>query len=332
MTHHHQEQMMRRLQAANPFPAPTHAAEAPDASRFLDQLDTRSSRVRWRVRRGGLAAVAALAFAVIGAFLLTSRGGDSDAQAAAKVLRQAATNVSGGDAVLKPGQFFYTRVVVSFPSAAKPNCLVERTALQETWLALDGTGWVRGALPPAHFSSASERRACLAGGVPGQFEGRRFNGPLEGSTDPLLGPPIISYDDFRALPVDVSGLSRAVARLAAASQGGTATPVATLGVVSDLLEAWPASARLRASLLKVAANTPGLHLVGNTTDPVGRAGVAVEARLEAGGASFAVQLIVDPGSGELLARRLVTTHGGSSTTESTTWTRSAVVASAPSGG
>lgn len=325
-------QPMRRLQTANPFPAPSYAAQAPDVALFLKRLEPDRRLLHRQPRRRTLGLVAAVALAACASFLLSVRGGGSDAQAAAKVLRQAAANVSGGAPTLGVGQYYYTRVVISFPSATKADCLIARSGVQESWVAQDETGWVRGAIAPAQFSSAAERKRCLASGVPGQFAGRRFDGAVEGSTNPILGPPTISYEAFRALPLDVHQLSRAVSRLAAqGDQSATATPVATLAAVSDLLEAWPASARLRASLFRVAAETPGLRLVGPTRDATGRVGVAVEARLVAGQASYAVQLVVDPKTGELLERRLVTTHGGSSTVESTTWTRTAIVSSAPGG-
>jgi hypothetical protein len=325
-----ESQAMQRLQGANPFPAPDYAPDPPDVGVFLERLAP-NSRPRYRHppwRR--VSVVAIVATAALAGLLLSTRGGSSDAEAAAKVLLRTASNVSGGSATLGTGEYYYTRVVIAFPSATKANCLIIRHGLQESWVARNETGWVRGAIAPAKFSSAAERTRCLKSGVPGEFAGRHFNGPLESGTEPILGPPTISYNAFRALPLNRAALSRAVARFAAAdNQGGQATPVATLVAVSDLLEAWPGPPALRALLFRVAAETPGLHLVGPTRDATGRQGIAVEARLAAGQASYAVQLVVDPKTGELLERRLVTTRVGASTVESTTWTRAAVVSSAP---
>jgi hypothetical protein len=327
-----ESQAVQRLQVANPFPAPEYEPEPPDVGVFFEHVSRNPSPLYRQPRWRTVGVVAIVALTAVAGILLGTRGGSSDAEAAAKVLRRTASNVSGGSTTLGAGDYYYTRVVIAFPSATKANCLISRHGLQESWVARDETGWVRGAIAPAKFSSAAERKRCLTSGVAGEFAGRHFNGSLEGGTEAILGPPTLSYDAFRALPLDVAALSQAVARLAAASsQGGQTTPLATLVTVSDLLEDWPGPPRLRAALFRVAAQTPGLRLVGPTRDATGRAGIAVEARLEAGQTSYAVQLVVDPKTGELLERRLVTSRAGASTIESTTWTRTTVVSSAPRG-
>ncbi|MFF3641724.1 hypothetical protein [Streptomyces sp. NPDC002564] len=83
--------------------------------------------------------------------------------------------------------------------------------------------------------------------------------------------------------------------------------------VALLLEDSPAGPELRATLFRILADTPGVHLVGDVRDSRGRAGVAVEITRKSSystGSGKAVtnrakdRYVVDPGTGLLLE----TTH------------------------
>jgi hypothetical protein len=64
-------------------------------------------------------------------------------------------------------------------------------------------------------------------------------------------------------------------------------------VVGDLLRESPAPPALREALYEVAAGIPGVKLVGNYQDALGRTGTAVERDSET--------LVIDPSNGQLLA-------------------------------
>jgi hypothetical protein len=64
--------------------------------------------------------------------------------------------------------------------------------------------------------------------------------------------------------------------------------------IGDLLRESPAAPALRKALYDVAAGIPGVRLVGNLKDALGRTGVGVERNGEE-------TLLIDPATGQLLA-------------------------------
>ncbi|KAB2348492.1 CU044_5270 family protein [Actinomadura rudentiformis] len=107
------------------------------------------------------------------------------------------------------------------------------------------------------------------------------------------------------------------------------TPAAKLGRVAAILQNVPISPKVRAGLLRALVQQPGVRVVGETTDPLGRRGVAVTADLpprpspglpdpvitnepeeEKGDFGSRDELIFDLQTGELLSEQTVLTEPG----------------------
>jgi hypothetical protein len=124
------------------------------------------------------------------------------------------------------------------------------------------------------------------------------DGVFGNMTPTSLGPDVfpvggtsLTWDQLYALPTDPAKLEPV---LQSDIKGAGPNPTAELyTIVGDLLRESPASPALREALYEVAANIPGVKLVGHYQDALGRAGTAVERDGET--------LVIDPKNGQLLA-------------------------------
>jgi hypothetical protein len=139
--------------------------------------------------------------------------------------------------------------------------------------------------------------------------GHRANGVLrdpgvDRGLIPLTGPTLfgegLTWAQLYALPTDPAKLG---AVLSDKVKGYGPDPNPTGGVsalqeefveIGDLLRESPASPALRKALYEVAAAIPGVRLVGNLKDALGRTGVGVERNGEE-------TLLIAPATGQLLA-------------------------------
>ena len=117
-----------------------------------------------------------------------------------------------------------------------------------------------------------------------------------------LGPAVfpagdesLTWDELDALPTDPVELGE---RLRLGIGEDSDEDHVLFGMVGDLLRESPASPALRRALWEVAARVPGITLVGDVTDAVGRQGVAVEREGQ--------RYVLDPDDGRLLEE----TRGG----------------------
>ena len=104
------------------------------------------------------------------------------------------------------------------------------------------------------------------------------------------GGRALTWDELYALPTEPIALERDLRDgIAGAGQGDDDE---LFVIVGDLLRESPASPALRRALWQVAADIPGITLVGPVTDAAGRPGVAVQR----GGQQY----VLDPDDGRLL--------------------------------
>ena len=149
-----------------------------------------------------------------------------------------------------------------------------------------------------------------------------------GGLIPLTGPSLfgegLTWDQLYALPTDPAKLG---AVLSNRVKGYGPDPNPTGGVsavqeefveIGDLLRESPASPALRKALYEVAAGIPGVRLVGNLKDALGRTGVGVARDGED-------TLLIDPASGQLLAELNLNGKGG------TTYLTQGPASTAPAG-
>jgi hypothetical protein len=124
------------------------------------------------------------------------------------------------------------------------------------------------------------------------------DGVFGNMTPTSLGPDVfpvggtsLTWDQLYALPTDPAKLEPV---LRSDIKGAGPNPTAELyTIVGDLLRESPAPPALREALYEVAANIPGVKVVGHYKDALGRTGTAVERDGET--------LVIDPNNGQLLA-------------------------------
>ncbi len=107
--------------------------------------------------------------------------------------------------------------------------------------------------------------------------------------------------DLSGLPTDPAELK---ARIESREiEGGPPGDAETFTIIADLLRETYAPPALRAALYMIAAELPGVELIGQTKDPAGRDGIAV-AYANAGARH---ELIFDPDTSVMLGERFVVT-------------------------
>lgn len=181
----------------------------------------------------------------------------------------------------------------------------------------DGAGFYDRDLPAKVLDKEAWRKA----GSPTSFEtspnshewfytdktGKWSSGPMEVHGDwPPAGKPV------QDLPADPARLAKIF--FSKGPRGGPATkdPLGRLYIVADALESMPLTPKVRAALLRAAADQPGISAIGPRTDPLGRRGIALASRAYAphigrGSAresyTFREELVFDQATGRLLARQ-----------------------------
>ena len=258
--------------------------------------------------------------------------------AAAKILRREAS-IAGSSSWMVPaqGQRFFTRsreahLVISFREGPRVASQMERRfkrhpkaglkapiwwmyvpVEREMWLDARGSGRIREVDGQARFLSAAQRAAWIAAGSPplpraGHAKVTRFG---------RHGLSGLYFSRLSRLPTDPHRLRRWIESHdvpgGLTTAGTTSTGLSprksghskTFGAVGFLLGESFAPPALRAALYEVAAELPGVHLLGQVTDPVGRRGVGVAYTDPQHGERL--ELIFDPATSTLLAERWTVT-------------------------
>lgn len=169
--------------------------------------------------------------------------------------------------------------------------LVPKT--REVWIAPDGSGRIRETAGEPSFLNAKDRAAWEAAGRP----------VLGAPIDRDFGPGELWYEDFTRYPTDPAALAKLIRQRA--EQTKVPVDVETFVLVGDLLREPGVPPALRSSLYRVAAQIPGVKLVGNVSDHAGRRGVAVAMTTTYRGGRERFVLIVDPATAALLGEEHV---------------------------
>jgi hypothetical protein len=258
-------------------------------------------RARRRARIWRLVPALGLAATIAAAIVFLRSGGALAPQpaTAAGVLRASAAALDrlGGSRALGAGDYFYTRTSVWWRYVGYgPHQYVVRS-VQEEWLARDGRG--RSRYDVVGVSGVDVNRSLPFTRSQDARLPRRSD-PFIISTLPTPGI-LLSYAQLRGLPTDPVGLENALNRLAARHHVDRAFPPAAYrtairwGMLRGLAEA-PTSAALRAALYRVLAATPGIRLLGQARDSIGRLGMEVAVDVQ----DVRLAMIIDPATGELL--------------------------------
>jgi len=262
------------------------------------------ARARTRRRRAGsIAAAAVVAGAVVSAGALLSPGSPVGPMpaAAAAVLRHLADVAATQPAsvVPGPGQYLYVdsqQANLDRTGGSGASYAVLLPEERQIWIGTDGSGRLRQTYGTPSFLTAKDHAAWVAAGSPALPGGA----PMDDSFGP--GGLVDGPTDVTKLPTDPSALGIAISRMSS----GAPAPAEVFTRIGDLLRETDASPALRAALYRVAAELPGVELLGSVTDHVGRAGIGVA--YTAHGTQD--ELIFDPRTSALLGEQSTVTGAG----------------------
>lgn len=310
--------LLRGLRSGLPGPRPEKRAAARAA--LIAQVTSPQQRARvtrrlpWRTRRARIA-VAAVAFAALAVVVsLTDLGKGDTEPAAAQILHQVA-DVAAQQPELRPGpgQYLYTRSRNAYLSATgyNPRCRVhpcdrerpwevteEWSVLvpseHESWVSFDGSrrGRVRTVTGEPRFVSAGQRAGWVAAGKPQLPRG----GQVDDTT--LSGSVLLNGED---LPTDPVALRRSIEAREIRGVEGPPGEAETFTLIGDMLRGTYLPSAVRAAIYEATAELPGVTLLGEVKDPIGRPGTAVAYTDRRRGIRH--ELILDPETSVLLGER-----------------------------
>ncbi len=266
------------LTALRDFSPPATDFDATATHARIDELARRGRRRR-RAPLLAFAATAAAATAVV----LTTGGSPTTTQpqaaTAASVLRQLADRAGEQEPLrLGAGEYVYTRIV-------------QRDA-DDHEKALDLRYW-------ADAQGKGREVAIL--------DGKKLRDTPLGAPDSRLPPGAKAPDDLSKLPTEPAALAARMRELAERMRppGDTAAPTARdyLLVATQMVTDYRATPpEVLRAVFSFLSGQPGIRLVGDVVDPIGRRGQAVavdgDPDLHEG---MGVELIVDPDTGKPLA-------------------------------
>lgn len=243
-------------------------------------------------------AVALIAVGVaVAAF--ASRGTTPPTASAATVLRAAAAALERSDIDLRLGAhtYLYERTIER-SRFLDPSGTTVLHALDESWRAQNGAG--REHITVLNRSAVRDLHAAGSG----LFRLHPSRQPFT-----LVGGVSLSYSQLQQLPTSPAALAKVVDRFAykaaraVVESSRSAHSMFVLYILRSI-SLTPASKATRAAVYKVMASTPGIRLVGQRRDALGREGELLTATL----GPEQAEIIIDPGTGKLLQFTRTLTH------------------------
>jgi hypothetical protein len=302
-------------------------SRSPNAEALFERIvadlddEARSSKpIHDPPRRGRRWLIAAAAAALVGAIapLAIDVGPSPDVVTpAAAALREAADAARARDGIA-PGRYLYVRsanaslaigaVDDSDPEAFLDCCEVLIPHVRELWLGDEpGDALLRERnVGDLQFLSESERERWIQLGRPKLESKTPFSGILAGI------PPHAWYEGPLDLPSDADAIYEQFEQDAERDTREPGVPydvhvrTAMFHHFSDVLREARATPEQRAAAYEALARVPGLTLVGEVTDRLGRPGVAVGLDVvdnEPSGFLYRYVLVFDPETAELLEER-----------------------------
>lgn len=253
-----------------------------------------------RPRRRTAITIAAAGLAIALAIPIALPGGVSGGAdpAAAAVLHRVALRAAQQPAepAPGPGQYLYTRSESAstflYVVGDGTTFFFSQPSTRESWIATDGSGRIMGTSGAVSFPTEEDRTTWIAAGSPDLSENL--------TEDDLFDPGDLFYADYADLPIDPEELLERIEHREIIGIGGPANDWGTFMIIGDLLRETSLQPRVRAALYQIAAELPGVELVGPVVDGVGRAGVAVAYTNLDSDAPSRQELIFDPTTAELL--------------------------------
>jgi hypothetical protein len=260
--------------------------------------------VRRRWRSGIAISAAGVAIAIALPIVLPGGGTGGADPAAAGLLHRAALRAAARPAEPLPGdgEYLYSKSTGSsrfvYVVGDGDTFVFHATGTRESWIGSDGSGRIIETPESITFPTDRDRAAWIAAGSPS------LEWVVEGDPEfEHLEPGSLVPNDFTGLPTDPEELRELIERRELI--GGPPGDYETFVIVGDLLRETWTTPQVRAALYQVAAELPGVELVGRVVDDAGRAGVAVAYAQPGGDARSRLELIFDPTTAELLGERQV---------------------------
>lgn len=291
-------------------PLPSEAARAAARSALSDAIAKEATTYRSPLRRRrpprlrtlAIPAGAAAALAIMLMFLLPI-GASGPSPAAAAVLLHAARVAAKQPATAAPtpGQYVYSRsegvlAVTTVPDGgAKPYNAIYRYTRQQ-WIAPDGSGRILQTAGSPQLATSADRAAWIADGKPNLNDG-------SGNIHTTFGPQPGSYVNLSTVPTEPGALKQLIEQRKLES--GPPGDAETFTIIGDLLRDSYAPPVVRSALYTVAAQLPGVQLIGPTHDQLGRDGTAVGYTSHGN----TQELIFDPQTSALLAEQTIDNTG-----------------------
>ncbi len=285
--------LIRRLAEMNPI-LEAERPLGPAAEELLGRITSGGQPPRLRPGTALRLLVATGVVASVVAWVLVVRVGERAPATAAEALNAAAVVAEDAEATGGEGPYVYARTQaeqLTTSGQREGRWSAIQALTEETWIAPDGSGRVRTVFGDLRFPGPRDEARWRASGAP-VFP--------SGTSDDEFSAGVLSYEDLGSLPVDPEELLTFL-RNEVASEGipGDAGVFLRIG---QLLSRGDAPPELRAGLYLAAASLEGIELIGEVTDPAGRAGIGVGMTYEEMGASVQIVMIFDEETSELLAQ------------------------------
>ena len=306
-------ELLQQLCAGLPPARPEKRAAARAALTTRIDGSGRAARPRvtrlWRHPRLALAVAGVALAALLVALPVGIFGGGGKVQSAAAEVLRATAEVAAEQEPVAPGrgQYLYTRSkdaylrAFAYSPACGRFCDASETwsllvpSERESWVSFDDSlrGRVRTVSGKPRFISADQRAGWVAAGSPPLSRPER----VEDSAVSGSGMPF----DASELPTDPAVLREMIEAREIQGVQGPPGEAETFVLIGDMLRGTYLPSALRAAIYELTAELPGVELLGEVEDPVGRPGIGIAFTDERRGTTH--ELIFDPETSALLGER-----------------------------
>jgi hypothetical protein len=259
----------------------------------------RARRTRRSHRRTAITiAAAGLAIAIAIPIALPGGGTGGAEPAAAALLHRVALRAAQQppEPAPGPGQYLYARSESAstflYVIGDGTTFMFMQPSNHQSWTGPNGSGRILHTSGAVTFPTDADRAKWIAAGSPDLYENV--------TEDESFGPDGLLYADYADLPTDPEELLELIERREIVGVGGPNGDWETFVIIGDLLRGTYTSPEVRAALYQIAADLPGVELVGRVVDGAGRPGVAVAYTKLNSDAPSRMELIFNPRTAELL--------------------------------
>ena len=274
-------------------------------ARQVSEIGTGPVRQHRRRRTAVVIAAAGIAIAIAVPIALPGGRHGGAEPAAAALLHRVALRAAQRppEPVPQPGQYRYTRSESTstflYVVGDGRTLFFKQPRVRTSWIGPDGSGRILSTAGAVTFLTEHDRATWIAAGSPDLCAD-----VCEGQTqDELFGPGELIYDNYAGIPTDREELLELIESRNLI--GGPSGDWETFAIIGDLLRETSLQPQERAALYQVAAELPGVELVGRVVDGAGRPGVAVAYTRTNTDAPSRHELIFDPTTAQLLGENEV---------------------------